>query len=293
MEKIIKNKMFENRIKSNDYKLININKYLLKEKSSKLNLYNFKISIILLFILFFLSKSITKKIEIKDLIFNSEITLVINGSGEQQIISEETWIVPIEVYINNTLQNTNLKKYNFNNERNEVRIILNAGEISLYRLFSNCINIISIDLSNFDISSVISLQAMFFNCYKLESLNLSNFDTRSVSNMNYMFYECKSLTSLDISSFDTSLVDDMQHMFDGCNSLTSLDLSKFDTSSVTDMVGMFYQCFELQSLDLNNFKTQNVQNMVSMFYKCNSLKSLYLNNFDTSQVSLMNDMFND
>ena len=43
MEKIIKNKMFENHIKSNDYKMININKYLVKEKFSKLNLFNFKI----------------------------------------------------------------------------------------------------------------------------------------------------------------------------------------------------------------------------------------------------------
>ena len=54
---------------------------------------------------------------------------------------------------------------------------------------------------------------MFYGCNSLISLDLSNFDISNVENMNYMFYECKSLKSLDITNFDTSQVVYMYNMF--------------------------------------------------------------------------------
>ena len=44
---------------------------------------------------------------------------------------------------------------------------------------------------------------MFYECTSLESLDLSNFDTSSVTNMAFMFYRCSSLKSLDLSKFAT------------------------------------------------------------------------------------------
>ena len=48
---------------------------------------------------------------------------------------------------------------------------------------------------------------MFNGCESLTSLDLSNFNTSSVENMENMFNGCKSLTSLDLSNFNTSLVE--------------------------------------------------------------------------------------
>jgi len=123
-------------------------------------------------------------------------------------------------------------------------------------------------------SNVTNMSGMFSNCYDLTSLDLSNFDTSNVTDMNSMFSNCYDLTSLDLSNFDTSNVTDMSYMFFYCSSLTSLDLSKFDTSNVTDMDTMFYNCSSLTSLDLSNFDTSNVTDMNSMFRYCSSLTSI-------------------
>ena len=46
-------------------------------------------------------------------------------------------------------------------------------------MFADIFEIKSLDLSNFNTSSVITMDKMFANCKKLISLNLSNFDTSS------------------------------------------------------------------------------------------------------------------
>ena len=60
---------------------------------------------------------------------------------------------------------------------------------------------------------------MFSNCISLTLLNLSNFNTQNVNNMTYMFSNCNSLTSLNLSNFNTQSVTNMSYMFWNCNSL--------------------------------------------------------------------------
>ena len=43
---------------------------------------------------------------------------------------------------------------------------------------------------------------MFSECYNLMNLNLSNFDTKNVNDMLTMFQGCKKLKNLDLSNFD-------------------------------------------------------------------------------------------
>ena len=69
-----------------------------------------------------------------------------------------------------------------------------------------------------------SCHRMFSCCSNLKSLDIRNFDTSSVIDMRYMFSGCSKLTSLDFTGFDTSQVINMKGMFDGCSSLTFLDL---------------------------------------------------------------------
>ena len=71
-------------------------------------------------------------------------------------------------------------------------------------------------------SQVTDMSRMFYNCDQLTSLDLSNFDTSKATNMDSMFYYCYKLTSLDLSSFNTSNVTDMSNMFYYCDSLTTV-----------------------------------------------------------------------
>ena len=162
---------------------------------------------------------------------------------------------------------------------------------SVYQFFKDYTNMVSADLSGFDMSNVTDMREMFRGCDALTSLDVSNWDTSSVTTMSSMFYGCKMLPSLNLSGWNTSNVTDMASMFYNCYKLSSLDLSGFDTVRVTNMSNMFYSCHTLTSLDLSGWNTHNVTTMQHMFHSCASLPSLNVSHFDTSAVTDMSNMF--
>ncbi len=172
-------------------------------------------------------------------------------------------------------------------------VYLNTSQVTnMSSMFTNCVSLTSLDLSNFDTSNVSEMASMFYHCSGLTTLDLSNFDTNNVTgSMVNMFNGCSGLTTLNISNFNTIHVTNMSNMFTGCSNLTSLDVTSFDTSNVTKMEGMFSGCSGLTSLNVSNFNTGNVTNMVSMFSNCSSLETLDLSNFNTSNMTAMYSMF--
>ena len=70
------------------------------------------------------------------------------------------------------------------------------------------------------IRAVGSLSRMFADCWQLQSADLTNLDTSQVTDMSSMFSSCNSLSSLDLSSFDTSQVTGMSGMFEGVSTIT-------------------------------------------------------------------------
>ena len=163
-------------------------------------------------------------------------------------------------------------------------------------MFSDMSSLTSLDLSNFDTSSVTDMSYMFSGVSSLTSLDLSNFDTSEVAYMDWMFGRMSSLISL--SNFNTSGASYMRDMFNGVSSLTSLNLSNFNTSNVEDMYGMFANMFSLTALDLSNFNTSNVKTMEYMFYLENQnffrdqLEAIYVkNDFDTTELQDYSNMF--
>lgn len=134
---------------------------------------------------------------------------------------------------------------------------------------------------------------LFSFCRNLISLNLSSLNTSSVTDMGRMFEGCESLTSLDLSNLNTSNVINMEYMFDNCSSLTSLDLSNFNTNNVIAMNTMFGYCSSLTTLDLYNFNTSNVISMSNMFEGCSTLTSIKVKKslWDTSKVTSSSSMF--
>ena len=73
---------------------------------------------------------------------------------------------------------------------------------SINYLFRNCSNLISVDLSQFDISNITSMSNAFYSCTSLTNLDLSNWYTSNVTTMTNMFRNCTSLQTLDIRNFD-------------------------------------------------------------------------------------------
>ena len=246
-------------------------------------------------------------------------SIKIKVSYERFIKIINTWFLPDRIYINDIKSSID----------NSGRVVLDNGGINnitmewdtkftnLEKMFQNLGNIIEIDLSNLDSSSVTSMKTMFYNCKDVQYINFNNLNTSSVNNMTSMFEGCISLLSLDLSNFDTSNVkymdsmfkdcmvldylnlsnfktpklQKMNDMFSGCISLKSIELNSFDTSLVNDMSLLFEGCISISFLNLSNFRTPKVKSMHSIFMACILLTSLDISNFDTSSVTDMENMF--
>ena len=176
-------------------------------------------------------------------------------------------------------------KYSFNNKR------FNNINININHIFSECVNIISIDFSNFNSDKITNMCYAFYKCKNLSKINLANLNTQNVNDMSYIFCRCKNLINLNLSNFNTSNVTNMKDMFSWCESLLELNLSNFTTNHVTDMYGMFCGCKSLKQLDLSNFNTNNVKDMNLMFCGCKELEKINLENFRTDNVVDIIDMF--
>jgi len=175
----------------------------------------------------------------------------------------------------------------------------------LFLTFHSCTSLTTLDVSNWDVSSVTNLQSIFYNCSSLTTLDVSNWDVSSVTNLRYTFLECSSLTTLDVSNWDVSSVTDLGYTFAFCTSLTTLDISNWNVSSVTSLLATFYGCsslttlgvsnwdvssvtnlgYTLSTLDVSNWYVSSVTDLRSTFYNCSSLTTIDVDLWDINQVT--------
>ena len=163
--------------------------------------------------------------------------------------------------------------------------------IYMNSMFEKCVNLVSIDISNFNTSNVRDISSMFSGDKELTSINLNNFDISKVTNLKYVFDQCTSLQSLNLSSFKNVNTNDISSLFKDLKSLQSIDLSNLNTSNIEYMESMFRGCASLKSIDLSNFNTHKVKSFSDMFNGCELLKSVNFGNFNTSNSFDMSRMF--
>ena len=205
-----------------------------------------------------------------------------------------------EVYINNDkvdiikTYRIQYKYFKSHGEGNyDFKIIFKNNISNLKRLFEDCSDLISLDLSNFDTSNVTDMELMFNECIKLKTINgLNKLNTSQVTNMGGMFQKCFKIEYLDLTNFDTSNVTDIGDMFNKCYELKNINgLDNFNTYKVSIMSRMFLRCEKIENLDLSKFYTSNVTDLSSMFYGCNKLKSLNLLNFSLKSGCYTENIF--
>ena len=217
------------------------------------------------------------------------IKVVVNGNGLQTFLVGGP--IPSKIEVSGNTCN-NQKTCSCNQDSNNEAVITFSGSVNdCEKMFYGLTNIIEIDLSNFDMSSVATMQMMFSLCRNLKKIIFGNTYTTSLTNLYQTFGHCFSLLSLDLSHFVTSSVTTMCELFTNCHSLTSLNVSTFKTENVENMYDMFGYCFNVTSLDVSNFETSKVKDMQGMFYSCYKLKHLDITNFDVSQTTRVISMF--
>ena len=146
----------------------------------------------------------------------NEIKVVVNGNGQQTFLVGGPNPSKIEVSGNTC---NNQKTCSCNQDSNNVAVITFSGSVNdCEKMFYGLTNIIEIDLSNFDMSSVATMKMMFSLCRNLKKIIFGNTYTTSLTNLYQTFGHCNSLLSLDLSHFVTSSVTTMCELFTNCHS---------------------------------------------------------------------------
>ena len=135
-------------------------------------------------------------------------------------------------------------------------------------------------------NKVTNMFRMFSGCSRLTSLDLSSFNTSASSVMNFMFDGCSSLTSLDVSHFNTELVYGMNSMFENCSNLTLLNLSSFDTSALKQTGNMFKGCTNLSTIYVSDlWDVSGVTSSTYMFDGCTNLVGMNGTTYNSSHTN--------
>ena len=111
---------------------------------------------------------------------NSEIHLVIQGSGKQKLLGDFFSVAPSEVLVNGVKNDSCSKTCNLEGDRNNITLKFDTQIESCYSMFSGLKNITEIDLSNFDASQVTNMALMFNGCSNLEKIEFGNINTPSL-----------------------------------------------------------------------------------------------------------------
>ena len=300
------NKIIDNKIYSNEFKIILDNNSIMNEIKDIKRVINGQLNNIIIFKLKYKLKNGKTRIFGNKFFKNNKNNC--------------------EIYINSRRVKFNDFFDHFQNEEKYIKIILNSNVNSLEDMFLDCNTLISLEdisksknhtnnitnminlfkgcssliyiknISNWDTSNVTNMKNMFYGCEKLLPLDdISKWNTSKVEDISGMFYGCKSLLFLpEISKWNISNITNISDIFNGCSELKKLpDLSKWDTSKVEYMHGIFFNCKSLSFLpDISKWKTSKVKNMHSMFYKCSLLEKLPdISKWDTSNVEDMSSMF--
>lgn len=157
----------------------------------------------------------------------------------------------------------------------------------------------SIDVSNWDISSMTSLRRMF-STTGLTSIDISSWDTSNIENMEGLFNNSESLAAITgIENLDLTSLTNAGGLLERCTSYVTgtFDFSWFTPPNVVitnslfanteatsiDMSGgfasanasfMFSNCTELVSVNATNLDLSNATNTTRMFADCSNLTTI-------------------
>ena len=114
------------------------------------------------------------------------------------------------------------------------------GDNNLERLFENCSDLRLINgIEQWNTTGIENMSHMFAGCSNLVSLNLSSFDISNAREINNMFDGCKNLRYLDISNFimgRESYYYNTTDMFNRCNNLRHLRLDNCDRNTIEKII---------------------------------------------------------
>ena len=165
-------------------------------------------------------------------------------------------------------------------------------------MFSNCLSLVYIDLSNFIFEKIKNMSNIFNNCTKLPNIKMDLYNSK-VRDIDYMFSNCESLGSLELINFNMSNLLSFNHVFDSCKKLEYINMTKSTSSKnvnisndpFEDIVKNAVICIEQnQEMDnLYNYINNSNSKTINCSQNWKNAKKKYFNNkyYDYVRVVLM------
>ena len=220
------------------------------------------------------------------------------------------------------------EKYNFNiKEKNlKIKLIEENTIENMSFMFYNCLLLLSVEMSKWNINKVRHLDYMFLGCSSLYNISdISKWDTKNIVSMNSMFVECIKLNPLpDTSKWNrkniirernemtiiyskfkrvTTILNKKVPLFGGRFVVKNEDkCTLLIEGKIYNLEKNFYLADDEMELIENYSKPRNlivilqekkiISDMSYMFYECNSLLSLPdISEWNTNKVNNMSFMF--
>lgn len=130
-------------------------------------------------------------------------------------------------------------------------------------------------------AKISEMRLMFFRCENLISVNLSELDMSNVKNINCCFGFCELLNDIgDLSLWNCKKIKEIIGMFINCASLTEINLSPLDLSEVIETMDLFRGCSNLINVNIGNLNPSKIFNTKGMFAGCKSIISINMEKFN-------------
>ncbi|WP_143140025.1 BspA family leucine-rich repeat surface protein, partial [Enterococcus haemoperoxidus] len=147
--------------------------------------------------------------------------------------------------------------------RNSINKIVFEGPVVastiMERLFESLPNVTEIEnISYLDTSNTINMQRVFADCTNLVSLDLTSWDTSKVQDIFSLFNGCVNLENLEVSTWNTQNMTAITYAFARLPKLKVLDLSNWKLAPINSAQGVFMEDSSLESLDLSGFNMTNL-----------------------------------
>ena len=206
-----------------------------------------------------------------------DITLKVNGIGNQQILSDAYNIgqyPPFRIILINTDQQVQIlrdKMVYVNSLSDKIQFQWKKTYHNFSYMFANVSSIISVTLNNIN-SANSNLSHMFYNCTNLQNFSVSNFNpSYKVKDVSYMFYNCYSLKNFFFYQFKFYNSMDLSYIFYNCSSLTNF--TDLNDIIANDMKYSFYNCSSLTSINFTKISFSTCISMTHAFYNCHNLNT--------------------
>jgi surface protein len=144
------------------------------------------------------------------------------------------------------------------------------------------------------------MNAMFFDCQSLTELNLSSFDILSVVDVGNMFSYSKELVKIYVTPFDESNgtgwnlenFETIDSLFKNCNYLENIiGLETLDLSNIYSAEYLFHHCPKLDFSCVKNLNVKGIKKLEGVFMS-NKITNLdFLTNWDISECEDISYMF--